>query len=366
MSYERQNIREMTGYTSGEQPESANTVKLNTNENPYPPSPRVVDALHNFDVNVLRQYPPATARALRETIARVHGVDPDQVIATRGGDELLRLAITTFADPGQPIGVADPSYSLYEVLAAIQNCPLHAIPLGPDYALAQDFAARLNAAACPLAFVVNPHAPSGRLCSARAIEAICSEFNGVLLVDEAYVDFVEPDLGHDVLHLINTLPNLLVLRTLSKGYSLAGLRLGYGIGPRALVAPMMNKTRDSYNVDGITQALAIAAISDQAHAANSWRQVRVSRARLAADLGTMGLVAPPSETNFLLVKVPESWPVNAAQVHAALKQGGVLVRHFAVEGLNDRLRITVGTAEENEQLVSLLRVIAGANEVEQT
>ena len=162
MNYERENIRRMAGYASGEQPEDPRTIKLNTNENPYPASPAVNRVLGGLDAAILRRYPPATSLAFREAAARLHGVNPDNIIATRGGDELLRLVITTFVDPGEKIGMTDPSYSLYPVLAQIQDCDMVRIPLDDDWSVPPNFARQLNDAGVKLTFIVNPHAPHGQ------------------------------------------------------------------------------------------------------------------------------------------------------------------------------------------------------------
>ena len=358
MSYERRNIREMQGYTWGEQPQDADTLKLNTNENPYPPGPAVAAALQAFDVTRLRRYPPPLADDFRDAAAAVHGVTRDHVVVTHGGDELLRLAITTFLDPGVPLGVLEPSYSLYPVLAQIQDCPLAQVPLDEGFQPPADTVARWNAAGANLAMVVNPHAPSGTLLRAPLLEAMAREFRGVLLVDEAYIDFVDPAHGHDVVALARTLPNVLLLRTLSKGYSLAGLRFAYGIATPELLAPIVGKTRDSYNMDTLAQALATAAMRDQAHAADTWRRVREERGRLAAELANLGLTAPPSESNFLLVTVPGFWPHDAKTVYERLKSAGILVRYFAHDGLADKLRITIGTPAENDRLLAALGALA--------
>lgn len=355
MSFERNNIRAMTGYTSGEQPADAETIKLNTNENPYPPGPAVEAALRAIQVQSLRRYPPPTAAQLRESLARLHKVDKDNLVVTNGGDELLRLVLATFVEMGESIGVADPSYSLYDVLAAAHGCGMKKYPLRADWSLPPDFAARLNADKVKLCFIVNPHAPSGHLTSVSEVEKLAREFRGVLVLDEAYVDFVDPAQAHDCIPLTAKLENVLILRTFSKGYSLAGLRMAYGIGARALIDPLQYKTKDSYNTDFIAQTLARAAIEDQAYAADTWRRVREQRTWLVAELAALGLNAPPSQSNFLLATVPA--PHQAAAVYQALKDAHILVRYFKLPGLEDKLRITVGAPEENRKLVDALKKI---------
>ncbi len=356
MSFERNNIRAMTGYTSGEQPDRPDIIKLNTNENPYPPGPAVEQALRAIQVQSLRRYPPPTATPLRASLATLHKVGADNRVVTNGGDELLRLVLATFVEMGECIGVADPSYSLYDVLAAAHGCGLKKFPLRADWSLPHDFAEQLNAANVKLCFIVNPHAPSGHLTSAAEIEKLARAFRGVLVLDEAYVDFVDPALDHNCVPLCAKLDNLLILRTFSKGYSLAGLRMAYGIGARALVDPLQYKTKDSYNTDFIAQTLARAAIEDQAYAADTWRRVREQRAWLVGELERLGLKTPPSQSNFLLATAPASKPAEA--LYQGLKDAGILVRYFKLPGLEDKLRITVGTPDENQALVvALTRIL---------
>ncbi len=404
LSYERPGLKDTPGYVPGEQP--AGGVKLNTNENPYPPPPAVAEALARFPVERLRRYPPADAAPFRAAAALVHGVDPAEVIAANGGDELLRLAVATYADPGEPVAIAPPTYSLYRVLIRLHGARPVEVPLTGEWGLPDRFAESLNRSGARLAFLPNPHAPSGRLYGREEITAVAEGFEGVLLVDEAYVDFVDPARGYDLAPAVRDLPNLLILRTLSKGYSLAGLRFGYGLGPAPLLEPMLTKTKDSYNVDAIAQALAAAAIESRAWAADNWARVRAERERLRAGLGRLGLPSLPSETNFVLASVPPGaaapeadgvgagparkagggrgpgdrpGPGGAAETGAARRPGGdggagggredgsganalyralksrdVHVRWFDEPRLRDRLRISVGAPEENDRLLAAL------------
>ena len=355
MTYERANVARMSGYVYGEQPAEPDVVKLNTNENPYPPSPAVARALSQFDAAALRRYPPATADQLRGLVARRFGVETDNVVVTNGGDEGLRLAVTTFADPGDTFGTAKPSYSLYPVLAAVQDCALAAIALDEDWTPAGDFARRLNAAGARLTCLVNPHAPSGVLISREAVSAIADELDGVLLVDEAYVDFVDPGLGHDLVPLMREHENLLLLRTLSKGYALAGLRVGFLLGKESLIQPIIAKTRDSFNVDSIAQALAGAALDDRAYAERRWADIRRERGRLTEALRVRDYLVPHSQANFVLVRLPR-----ARDVFNRLRERGIFVRYFDQPRLADCLRVTVGTPEQNDKLLDAMDEIAEA------
>ena len=353
MSYERANIRRMAGYAYGEQPDDADVVKLNTNENPYPPSPRVAEALAAFDVEALRRYPPAKADALRQAVARRCGLESEQVVVTNGGDEGLRLAIATFVDPGAAFGMAEPSYSLYRVLADVQDCVVEGVPLGPDWLPPADFAERLNRAGAKLVCLVNPHAPSGRLLEAGRIAQLADDLDGVLLVDEAYVDFVAPERDHDLTKLIVAHDNLLLLRTLSKGYSLAGLRVGFLLGDVGLIAPILGKTRDSFNVNAIAQHLACAAFADLDYARDCWRQVRAERERLTSALRALGFAVPDSEANFVLAEAPGG--CDAADLQQRLRERELLVRHFDQHPrLRRCLRITVGRRADDDALLAAL------------
>jgi histidinol-phosphate aminotransferase len=313
----------------------------------------VAAALAGLDSTSLRTYPPATAAPLRSAIAARHGLDPDWVLITNGGDEALRLAITTFVEPGRPIGMAEPSYSLYPVLAAIHGSPIACIHLDDHWQPPRDFAHQLNEAGVELAFLVNPHAPSGTLVDANFVSQVANAFRGVLVLDEAYADFVDPALRYDGARLVRAFDNLLVLRSFSKGYSLAGLRLGYLIGKPSLIEPITTKTRDSYNVNHLSQVAGLAAYQDLDHARTTWENVRTERRRLRTALLELGLAAPASQANFLLAGVPP--PHAAREIQLALKARGVLVRWFDAPRLDDKLRITVGTPAQNERLLELLR-----------
>lgn len=342
----------MSGYTPGEQPATADVVKLNTNENPYPPGPAVLEALRTIQPENLRRYPNPTARDFRAAAAAVHQLSPDHIIPTNGGDELLRLLITTFVEPKQVIGYADPSYSLYPVLAAVQDAKVFSIPLLDNWQLPDDYVARLHSVDAKLAFIVNPHAPSGRLTSVEQIEKIARAFRGIIVIDEAYVDFVDPDLHHDCVQLIRAgqLDNIVLLRSMSKGYSMAGLRFGYGIGTPNLIEPMLTKTRDSYNTDVIAQTLATASITHRQQAAQTWAAVRLEREVLSRELRAIGFDVSPSQSNFVLAQ-----HARARALYQQLKSRGIFVRYFDAPRLDDKLRITIGTPQQNQTLLSALR-----------
>lgn len=357
MQYERDNIKAMQGYTYGEQPEQSAVVKLNTNENPYPPSPAVQAALRTMDASLLRRYPAATANPLRDALAALHGLNREQVVLTHAGDEALRLAFTTFVSPQHTFGMTDPSYSLYPVLAAIADARIIAIDHEADWSLPLNLAEQWNAAGVRLACVVNPHAPSGVFYPTATLARLAAALDGVLLIDEAYADFVDPELAYNSTRLIDEFENVLVLRTFSKGYSLAGLRLGYLLGRESLIEPIISKTRDSYNVDSLSQRLGLAAIQDQTYARSTWHKVRAERERQTSELRKLGFSVNPSQGNFLLAEVPA--PHAAVNLYEALKSENLLVRYFAHPRLRDSLRITIGTAEENTRLNAALGRLLG-------
>ena len=359
MTYERDNIRAMEGYAYGEQPTNGEVVKLNTNENPYPPTPLIKSTLKNFDIDLLRRYPDPTADALRQLVASRLDVTADNVLVTNGGDEGLRLAVTTLVNPEGVLGMVDPSYSLYPVLANIQGCRVESLRLENNWTLPEGFSAQMNASGAQLTCLVNPHAPSGVLCPHDALREVAEALKGVLLIDEAYVDFVDPELGYSAIPLVREFDNVLVLRTLSKGYSLAGLRLGFLIGNDALIEPMATKTRDSYNIDTITQSVALVALDEAAHARANCAKVRAERGRVRDELCKSGFVVPEAQANFLLAEVPVS--ASASTLFGSLREAQILVRYFNSPPLDRCLRITIGTRSENDQFLNAVAQFLQAN-----
>ncbi|MEQ8409806.1 MAG: histidinol-phosphate transaminase [Gammaproteobacteria bacterium] len=352
MTYQRPNIEKMQGYSPGEQLNDPAVIKLNTNENPYPVSEKAQAALRNLDAASLRRYPPPLADDFRRAAAQLHGISPDNIMATNGGDELLRLILTTYVDSNETVAVTRPSYSLYPVLVDVQGCKLHEIDLQEDWSMPADFAQQLQQANAKLCILVNPHAPSGKLLSQDYLSELAAAFSGILLVDEAYVDFIAPEQNYQSVPLIDKHENVLILRTMSKGYSLAGLRFGYGLGAESLIAPMLYKTRDSYNTDLIAQKLALAAITDQDYAQSTWERVRQSRNSLTEQLNSLGFTVLPSHANFVLAQVPDKMDAKALQL--ALKERKILIRYFEQDRLRDKLRISIGTDAENDRLLEAL------------
>jgi histidinol-phosphate aminotransferase len=340
----RPNVQKMSGYTPGEQPRPGERiVKLNTNENPFPPSPAVVEAIRQIDPERLRRYPSPSSEDFRQTAARVHGVSPDMIVAGNGSDEILAMAVRTYLGPGDVLAYPDPTYSLYPVLAEIGEVKVTTVPWAAGWELPIDALLKTGAAAI---FFANPNAPTGTLVPLPRVRELATRFSGLLLVDEAYVDFA----SENSVGLLSDFPNLIISRTLSKGYGLAGLRFGYAIAAPAVVAEM-NKVKDSYNCDAIAILAATAALNDQAYARGTWQHVRQERSRLTEALTRRGWQVIPSQANFVLATCPDG---NAGAIYRALKAKGILVRFFDKPGLDDKLRITIGTAEENNQVLAAL------------
>jgi histidinol-phosphate aminotransferase len=342
----RDAVERLAAYTPGEQPADRSVIKLNTNENPYPPSPRVVEAMRSFDPDKLRRYPDPMSLALRDTIASRHGCVREQVFAGNGSDEILALCTRAFVPNGGSVGYFDPSYSLYPVLADIQEAERRPVALAEDYGwrMPADYKASLF-------LLARPNAPTGISYPRAEIKAFCSRFDGVVVVDEAYADFA----SDNCMDMALSCPNVLVMRTVSKSFSLAGLRVGYVVGDRVLIDALY-KIKDSYNLDALAQALALAAIRDTAYLAESAGRIRATRARLAAALSARRHMVYPSESNFLWVR-PAG--IAAARLYEELRQRRIFIRYFAGPRTGECVRITVGTDSEVDALLAAIDEICG-------
>ena len=335
-------VAAMEGYVPGEQPKRRDIVKLNTNENPYPPSPAVGRALADFDYTLLRRYPDPMASALRNRAAEICGCAPECVFVGNGSDEVLALATRAFVEDGGAVGCFDPTYSLYPVLSEIRNVVCRRAPLNDDFTWRTpppDFTADLF-------FLTNPNAPTGIAYPKSEIAAFCDAFQGVVLIDEAYADFAE-----DTCMDLATLPgnrNVIVSRTLSKSFSLAGIRTGYCVGPADLIDAMY-KVKDSYNLDAVTQAVALAALNDLDWMRANASKIKATRARVAAALLARGWTMTPSSTNFLFARPPAG---DARRIFDALRDKGIFVRYFA--STPEYIRITIGTDAEMDRLLAEL------------
>ena len=341
-----ESVQKLEAYTPGEQPKAKRVVKLNTNENPYPPSPKCADILKGFDLDRLRRYPDPVFADLRARLAKIWKTTPARLFIGNGSDEILTLAARAFVEDDEAIGSLDPSYSLYKTLAAIRNVPFIPTPLNADFTWNGRIAGR------PALFLLtNPNAPTGVLTAPETVAAAARRFKGVLVVDEAYADFARTNCVP--LATAATNRNVIVMRTLSKSFSLAGLRLGYCIGPEDLIAALY-KVKDSYNVDALAQAVANAALNDLPWMRGNVAKVRKTRARVAQELTRHGWNVLPSESNFLFAR-PAHRP--AAELFEALRQKNIFVRYFKGPRTGDRLRLTVGTDAEMDTLLAALAAL---------
>ena len=343
-TYFRASVEAMTGYVPGEQPKpGTNIIKLNTNENPYPPSPQAIAVLRNLDSEWLRRYPDPYANEFRYAIAEVLEVPRDWIIVSNGSDELLNVVVRACAELGRKVVYPMPTYVLYRTLTDMQPAERVEIPYGEDYRLPIE---ELLAANGAVTFIASPNSPSGHIVPIDDLRQLAARLSGVLVVDEAYVDFAE----ETALPLVKEFENVIVIRTLSKGYSLAGLRLGFGIANPQLLSGLF-KVKDSYNIDAIACLVGAAAMRDQSYKNECAEKVKASRAKLAVDLKQLGFRLWDSQGNFFLTQPLKG---NAEQIYLALKERGILVRYFKQPVLEDKLRITVGTDEQNQVLVEAM------------
>ena len=355
-------VRKLHAYVPGEQPKVKGLIKLNTNENPYPPSPKVLSAMQAAIDGRMRLYPNPSAQLLREQLAALHQCSPDQIIIGNGSDELLALGVRAFVEPAANGDSASsepsksrvqyfwPSYSLYPVLAETHGATPYSVPLLEDFGLPSvsqlrrgkrwDFQAALT-------FITTPNAPSGRGYSTRELEVLCSAMKGVVVLDEAYVDFAD----ENALELCLKYPHVIISRTFSKAYSLCFQRIGYWIGHPELIAAL-HRIRDSYNVNGLAQIAASATLKNLSYYQRNFRRVTESRSRVAEALTGLGWTVLPSQTNFILARPPGP---PARQWLEDLRRKKILVRWFASPDLESFLRITIGSESEMDTLLKTIR-----------
>jgi histidinol-phosphate aminotransferase len=342
----RKNIAKMAGYVPGFQPEDERSwIKLNTNENPYPPSPRVIEAILAEAGSDLRKYPDARSRRAREAAARLYGFDPDWVIMANGSDEVLNNLIRAFADEGEEIAYVHPSYSYYATLAEIQGAKVRTFGLTDDRRI-EGFPERYDG---KLFFLTSPNAPLGLSFAPDYIEELARRCDGMLVVDEAYADFAVDN----ALDLVRRYDNVVVTRTLSKSYSLAGMRLGLAVA-RPQVIEALDKIRDHYNLDRLAQAAATAALEDQAYFRDCVSQIVAIRENFIVELRQMGYEVLPSSGNYVFASPPDR---DGKRVYEALFSRRILVRHFSDPLLAHGLRISIGTQEEMRALLTALKEI---------
>ena len=357
-------VRKLHAYVPGEQPKVKGLVKLNTNENPYPPAPEVLRAIQQGTDERLRLYPNPTAQALREKLARFHRCSPENIFVGNGSDEVLALAVRAFVEPAAllprqrpsrgTVQYFAPSYSLYPVLAATHGARSNAVPLEKDFSIPSIPELRrgkkwdFNAA---LTLITTPNAPSGRGYSVRELEPICLAQRRVVLLDEAYVDFAD----EHGLELALKYPHVLVARTFSKAYSLCFLRVGYCVGHPDLIAAL-DKMRDSYNVNGLGQIAAAATLDHLPYYRENFERIKATRRRLSEKLGDLGFKVLPSQTNFILARPPK-FP--AEKWLGKLRERKILVRWFSYPEVKDYLRITIGTERQANALLKAVSQILG-------
>ena len=340
--------REIAPYTAGEQPADRQYVKLNTNENPYPPSPEALKAYRDYDFSSLKLYPPLEMRALREAIAAAEGVGAENVFCGNGSDEILALCFPAFFDAdGDGAAFADVTYSFYPVFAEFFKIPKKILPLEEDFSLDLK---KLTKTPAQGVIVANPNAPTGIGIPLGEIEAFVRENSGrVVILDEAYMPFFD----QSAVPLTKKYDNLVVVKTFSKGYSLAGMRCGYAVADPALISGL-ERCRDcfnSYPVDRVCQAVCAAAIGDKAYYDRVNALVISERERLSRALASLGFTVLPSKANFVFAKHAA---LSGREVYEALRARGVLVRHFQKPRISEYCRITVGSKEENDALLRAL------------
>lgn len=341
----RRSLEGFQPYTPGEQPpDGQGWVKLNTNESPLPPSPRVIEAIKGAATDALRLYPSPTAAPAREAIARHFDVDSTHVTVGNGGDELIGLCFRAFVGAGDSVAFPTPTYPLFEPLCRIHEARASTHPTE----VWSELPVSLGADPSPLKFIVNPNSPTGALFATAAVEASASASSGVVVVDEAYVDFAP----HSCVPLLKRHDNLLILRTFSKSYGLAGMRIGFALGTPELIEAL-DTVKDSYNVDRLAIAAAVAAIQDEAHHRRLVGEVVQCRTELSEALSGLGFEVVPSETNFVFARPPRP----AAKIVAALRERKILLRHYDREPIAGWIRITVGTREQHDTLLAALKEI---------
>jgi histidinol-phosphate aminotransferase len=341
----RSDIRAMAGYVPGEQLNDPDIVKLNTNENPYPPSPRVFEAVRAaLTGDRLRKYPQPLGDTFRRAAGRVLNVDPDSILIGNGSDDILTILTRAFVPEGGLVLAPTPSYILYKSLAEIQGARFETVPFTADWQLPRSWPAGGH-----ITFLPNPNSPSGTVVSLAEVERLAAAVAPApLVLDEAYADFADAN----GLSLLGRVPNLVVTRTLSKSYALAGIRFGFAVADPAVVRELV-KVKDSYNCDVLSLAAATAAVEDQEYFRETRARIVATRGRLAAALAALGFDVTPSHANFVWCRRPDR-PVKP--LYEELKRRKVLVRYMNYAG-TDGLRVTVGSDAETDRLLAELRSI---------
>ncbi len=341
----RPNIAAMSGYVPGEQPRAGKFIKLNTNENPYRMSESVVRAVEDVLAAGLSRYPDPLATAFRARAGEILGVDPDWILCGNGSDDILTIVTRSFVGEGDLLRLPYPSYVLYKVLAQIQDAASEEVEFSANWQLGESFVAAKDR--LRLAYLPNPNSPSGTFLAPEAVASLAQRISCPLLVDEAYVDFAP---SH-CLDLVKQYPHVMVSRTLSKSYALAGLRFGFVVAQPQVIHELQ-KVKDSYNCDSLSIAAATAAIDDQAWLASTREKIIRTRGRLEAGMRELGFDVTPSQANFVW-NTHREVPVRA--LYEQLKAQGVLVRYMSYRGWPEGLRISVGSDDQIDACLALLR-----------
>lgn len=345
--------RNLTPYVPGEQPKHDNLCKLNTNENPFPPSPKVAEAIAVAladQADQLRLYPAPESDELRQALAEAYGLNLNQVFVGNGSDEVLALVFASFFMKERPLLAPDISYSFYPVYAETFGVNLIKIPLSSDFSIETDDYRQ----PCSGIIIANPNAPTGILMSLEAIDKLTGEHpNAVVVIDEAYIDFADKE-AVSAISLIDKHDNLLVTQTFSKSRSLAGLRVGMAFGDPSLIEALtrMKNSFNSYPLDRLAQAGALASVKDVSYFKDTCRKVIELREQLVKDLSELGFEVLPSQANFVFARPSQG---NASEIAQDLREQGIIVRYFNQPRINDYLRITIGTAEQNQRLIDALK-----------
>lgn len=342
LGFVRPAIRQLTGYVPGEQPKGQTYIKLNTNENPYGPSPSVLEAIRRVANDDLRLYPDPMSDALRDKAAEVYGLTRDHVLAGNGSDDLLAMIIRACIGPEDRVVYPNPTYSLYDTLVSIGGGRVVRLPFGEGFSLPTG----LVEAGGRVTFLCNPNSPTATMARPTELAELSRSLEGLLVIDEAYVDFAR----ESALSLVLECHNVVVLRTFSKSFSLAGMRIGLAFAAPEMIAELA-KVKDSYNLDRVSIVAGVAALEDMDWMRANVQRICATRGRLCDALRTLGYEVPPSEANFVLARRPGH---DQRGVQEALKERGILVRHFATPELHDALRITIGTDSEVDALLAAL------------
>jgi histidinol-phosphate aminotransferase len=342
-------IRQLEPYTPGEQPKDKVYIKLNTNENPYPPSSKVLKAIKDACNNDLRLYPDPWCSTLKKTIAEYFDIDEGQVFVGNGSDEILAFSFMAFFNPGSPILFPDITYSFYPVYSRIFNIDYKVVKLNKDFSLPEEGLLEKNGGI----LFPNPNAPTGRFLPVKSIETVLSKnLDSVVIIDEAYIDFG----GESSLPLINKFPNLLVIQTLSKSRSLAGLRVGFAMGDRGLIEGLIKvkNSFNSYTLDRLAIVGAEAAIKDHNYFEETREKITKTRDRISSDLKEIGFKVVNSKTNFIFVTHPN---IDALFLFKKLRENRILVRHFNIPKIENYLRISIGKEEEMDIFIDTIKKI---------